>query len=43
MVRIVANPGILGGKRSQGIDVVSACEEDWGSYEDEDILAWEEK
>lgn len=25
--------------RSQGMDVVSACEEDWGSYEDEDILA----
>lgn len=25
--------------RSQGVDVVSACEEDWGSYEDEDILA----
>ena len=25
--------------RSQGVDVVSACEEGWGSYEDEDILA----
>ena len=24
--------------RSQGVDVVSACEEGWGSYEDEDIL-----
>ena len=25
--------------RSRGVDVVSACEEGWGSYEDEDILA----
>ena len=25
--------------RIQGVDVVSACEEGWGSYEDEDILA----
>ena len=25
--------------RSQSVDVVSACEENWGSYEDEDILA----
>ena len=25
--------------RSQGVDVVSACEEGWGSYEDENILA----
>ena len=25
--------------RSQGVDVVSACEEGWGSYEDEEILA----
>ena len=25
--------------RSQGVDVVSACEEGWGSYEDEGILA----
>ena len=24
--------------RSQGVDVVSACEEGWGPYEDEDIL-----
>ena len=25
--------------RSQGVDIVCACEEGWGSYEDEDILA----
>ena len=24
--------------RLQGVDVISACEEGWGSYEDEDIL-----